>query len=185
MILRYGPFASFATFHCSGDSAPTSNPVTAAVRGGSRKRAAPADTLAFVATSHDSASPLAPAADPAFRPPSLARRFGALSIDWVLCLLATNLYADPIADSWAPVLTLIAVYGLFVGLFAQTPGMRLCRLRCVADADGGRIGIPRALLRGALLGLVLPALVMNDRGRGLHDRAVGSIVVGAPAAPAS
>nr|WP_203857268.1 RDD family protein [Plantactinospora mayteni] len=110
----------------------------------------------------------------------MARRFGALSIDWILCLLATNLYADPIADSWAPVLTLIVVYGFFIGLFAQTPGMWVCRLSCVGYADGGRIGVLRALLRGALLGLVIPALIMDDRNRGLHDRAAGSIVVSVP-----
>ncbi|MFY1672389.1 RDD family protein [Plantactinospora sp. WMMB334] len=131
---------------------------------------------------HDDPAPLAPVADPAAPPPSLARRFAALSIDWVLCLLATNLYADPVADSWAPVLTLVLVYGFFLGLFTQTPGMWVCRLRCVAYADGGRIGILRALLRGALLGLVVPALIMDDRRRGLHDRAAGSIVVAAPPA---
>ncbi|MEQ4302179.1 RDD family protein [Plantactinospora sp. B6F1] len=110
----------------------------------------------------------------------MARRFAALSIDWILCLLVTNLYADPIVDSWAPVLTLVVVYGFFVGLFAQTPGMRLCRLSCVRYADGGRIGVLRGLLRGALLGLVIPALVMDARNRGLHDRAAGSIVVWMP-----
>ncbi|GIG90196.1 RDD family protein [Plantactinospora endophytica] len=125
-------------------------------------------------------APPAPAADPTSPSPSLARRFVALSIDWVLCLLATNLYADPIADSWAPVLTLVVVYGFFIGLFAQTPGMWVCRLRCVAYADGGRIGVLRALLRGALLGLVIPALIMDNRSRGLHDRAAGSIMVSVP-----
>ncbi|MBF9130428.1 RDD family protein [Plantactinospora sp. S1510] len=114
----------------------------------------------------------------------MARRFGALSIDWVLCLLATNLFADPFRDNWAPVLTLIVVYGLFAGLFAQTPGMRLCRIRCVLYADGGRIGVLRGLLRGALLGLVVPALIMDENGRGLHDRAVGSVIVAEPRPPA-
>ncbi|MGI5148427.1 RDD family protein [Plantactinospora sp. CA-294935] len=133
-----------------------------------------------VAAQQHSGAPPAPAADPTSPPPSLARRFGALSIDWILCLLVTNLYADPIADSWAPVLTLVVVYGFFIGLFAQTPGMRVCRLRCVGYADGGRIGVLRALLRGALLGLVIPAVIMDDRKRGLHDRAAGSIMVPMP-----
>ncbi|WP_369930887.1 RDD family protein [Plantactinospora sp. BC1] len=133
-----------------------------------------------MATPQNSAAPLGPAADPTSPLPSLSRRFGALSIDWILCLLATNLYADPIADSWAPVLTLIVVYGFFIGLFAQTPGMWVCRIRCVGYADGGRIGILRALLRGTLLGLVVPAVIMDDRRRGLHDRAAGSIVLPVP-----
>ncbi|MFC6020593.1 RDD family protein [Plantactinospora solaniradicis] len=138
-----------------------------------------------MARQQNSAAPLAPAADPSNPTPSLARRFGALSIDWVLCLLATNLFTDPFRDNWAPVLTLIVVYGFFAGLFAQTPGMRICRLRCVSYADGGRIGILRGLLRGALLGLVVPALIMDENRRGLHDRAVGSIIVAVPKSSAS
>ncbi|MDG4788940.1 RDD family protein [Micromonospora sp. WMMD1102] len=133
-----------------------------------------------VAAQQHSPVPPGPAVDPTGPPPTLARRFAALSIDWILCLLATNLYADPISDGWAPVLTLVVVYGFFIGLFAQTPGMWVCRLHCVRYADGGRIGVLRALLRGALLGLVIPALIMDERNRGLHDRAAGSIVLTIP-----
>lgn len=113
--------------------------------------------------------------------PSLARRFGALVIDWVLCLLVANLFGDPARQGWPPVVVLIIEYGLFIGLFAQTPGMRLTRLACVSHAHGGRIGVPRALLRGLLLCLVVPPLIMDAEGRGLHDRAAGSIVVDARA----
>ena len=42
-------------------------------------------------------APAAPATDPAFAPPSLGKRFGALIIDWVLCLLVANFFADPVA----------------------------------------------------------------------------------------
>ena len=115
--------------------------------------------------------------EPGSAPASMSRRFGALVVDWLLCLLASNLFADPFRDGWAPVLLLIAVYAVFVGLFAQTPGMALTRLRCVSYADKGAVGVPRAALRGLLLCLVIPPLVMDADGRGLHDRAAGSIVV--------
>ncbi|HEX8629262.1 MAG TPA: RDD family protein [Catenuloplanes sp.] len=108
--------------------------------------------------------------------PSLALRFGALMIDWLLCLFASNFLGDPTRDAW-PLAVLIVEYGFFLGLFGQTPGMALTRLRCVSFADGGRIGIPRALLRGVLLCLVVPTLIMDGLRRGLHDRATGSIVV--------
>jgi hypothetical protein len=36
------------------------------------------------------------------------------------------------------------------------------------------------LLRGILLALVIPAVIMDDLRRGLHDRAAGSIVVAVP-----
>nr|WP_319959118.1 RDD family protein [Micromonospora yasonensis] len=124
--------------------------------------------------------PVPPAADRAFTPPSLGRRFGALIIDWVLCLLIANIFADPTRDGWAPVLVLILEYGFFLGLFAQTPGMYVTRIRCLSWADGGRIGVVRALLRGVLLALVVPALIMDEHRRGLHDRLAGSVIVDAP-----
>ncbi|MFI6128978.1 RDD family protein [Micromonospora sp. NPDC051141] len=126
------------------------------------------------------AAPVPPATDPAFTPPSLGRRFGALIIDWVLCLMVARSFADPVRDGWPPVLVLILEYGFFLGLFAQTPGMYLTRLRCVAWADGGRIGLVRALLRGLLLALVVPALIMDQHRRGLHDRLTGAVVTDAP-----
>ncbi|SCG48371.1 RDD family protein [Micromonospora coxensis] len=130
--------------------------------------------------SNPAAVPVPPAADPSFTPPSLGRRFGALVIDWVLCLLVSNFFADPVRDGWAPVLVLIVEYGFFLGLFAQTPGMWITRIRCVAWVDGGRIGLARALLRGLLLALVVPALLMDAHRRGLHDRLTGAVVVAAP-----
>lgn len=87
--------------------------------------------------------PAAPATDPTFTAPSLGRRFGALIIDWVLCLLVSNFFADPVRDGWAPVLVLVLEYGIFLGLFAQTPGMYITKIRCVNWQDGGRIGVLR------------------------------------------
>ncbi|MFY1637279.1 RDD family protein [Solwaraspora sp. WMMB335] len=113
-------------------------------------------------------------------PSGLLRRGAALVIDWLLCVLISSLFADPVRSGWPPVAVLVAEYTFFLGLFAQTPGMWLARIRCVSAIDGGRIGVPRALLRGLLLALVIPPLVMDDRRRGLHDRAAGSIVVSVP-----
>jgi uncharacterized RDD family membrane protein YckC len=113
-------------------------------------------------------------------PAGLGRRFGALLVDWLLCLLIAGLYANPRRVAWPPVVLLIGEYGLFIGLVAQTPGMWLARIRCVSVGDGRPIGIPRALLRGLLLALVVPPLIMDRDLRGLHDRAAGSIVVSVP-----
>jgi uncharacterized RDD family membrane protein YckC len=112
-------------------------------------------------------------------PAPLARRFGALVLDWLLCVLVSRTFADPVRDAWAPVFVLVVEYGFFLGLFGQTPGMAVTRLRCVSVRDGRPVGIPRALLRGLLLALVVPALIMDPDRRGLHDRAAGSIVVAA------
>ncbi|SCF00893.1 RDD family protein [Micromonospora purpureochromogenes] len=131
-------------------------------------------------TNPHAAAPVPPAADPSFTPPSLGRRFGALVIDWVLCLLVARGFADPVSDGWAAPLVLILEYGFFLGLFAQTPGMYITRVRCVGWADGGRIGLLRALLRGLLLALLVPALIMDEHRRGLHDRLTGSVIADAP-----
>jgi uncharacterized RDD family membrane protein YckC len=119
----------------------------------------------------------APHASPSGEPAPLARRFVALLIDWLACVLISGLFARPFTEGWPPVAVLILEYGFFIGLFSGTPGMYLLRLRCVQVDDGGPIGIPRALLRGVLLALVIPALIMDERRRGLHDKAAGSIVV--------
>lgn len=110
-----------------------------------------------------------PAAEPVpATPPSLARRFGALMIDWILCLLVAGTFAQPLVDGWAPVLVLIVEYALFIGVFGQTPGMRLARFTCLDASTAEPPGIPRAALRGLLLALVIPALL------GWHDRAAGT-----------
>jgi uncharacterized RDD family membrane protein YckC len=119
-----------------------------------------------------------------WEPAPLFRRFWALVLDWVLCVLASYaLTFDPRVDAWAPVVVLIGMYGIFLGLFGQTPGMFLTGLRCVSVVDGRPVGIPRALLRGVLLAVVIPALIMDERRRGLHDRAAGSIVLAPAEAP--
>ena len=44
------------------------------------------------------------------------------------------------------------------------------------SVDGRPIGAGRALLRTALLCLVIPAAILDRDSRGLHDKAVGSVV---------
>ncbi|MEV0899339.1 RDD family protein [Actinoplanes sp. NPDC049802] len=110
----------------------------------------------------------------------LGPRLGALVIDWVLCLLIASLYASPSEQAWPAVLVLVAANTFFLGLFGQTPGMRLFRIRCDAYPEGGVIGLGRGLLRACLLALFVPAILLNSEGRGLHDRAAGSIVVAVP-----
>ena len=108
---------------------------------------------------------------------TLPRRFGAILVDWLLCLLISRAFADPVEAPWLAPGLLLVVYAFFVGFFGQTLGMRLLRIRCVSIATGGPIGVPRAVVRGALLLLLVPALIMDKDGRGLHDKAAGSMVV--------
>lgn len=96
------------------------------------------------------------------------RRFAALFLDWALCLLiAYGLLSGGKAQSasnWA--LVVFAVLSvLTVGTVGFTPGKRLLGLRVVAEG-GGRISLPRVVLRTVLLVVVIPAVVWDRDGRG-------------------
>jgi uncharacterized RDD family membrane protein YckC len=110
---------------------------------------------------------------------TLPRRFAALLLDWIMCLLVAGWFAHPVGNLWTSAV-LVLEYAFFVGAFTQTPGMWLARIRCVSLDTGGAIGVPRAALRGLLLAVVVPPLIMDRRTlRGLHDRAVGSVMLSA------
>lgn len=107
------------------------------------------------------------------------RRFAALFIDWALCLLiAYGLLSGgkaQAASNWA--LVVFAVLSvLTVGTVGFTPGKRLLGLRVISE-DGGRISLPRVVLRTVLLVVVIPAVVWDQDGRGLHDRVTRAVQV--------
>ncbi|MEU1086502.1 RDD family protein [Streptomyces sp. NPDC005576] len=109
----------------------------------------------------------------------LGRRFGAIFIDWVLCLvIAYGLIArgdQQAAGNWALLVFLVMSF-LTVGTLGFTPGKRLLRLRVVSEG-GGRLGLGRVLVRTVLLVVVIPALIWDRDGRGLHDRLSRSVQV--------
>ncbi|HEY5515926.1 MAG TPA: RDD family protein [Pengzhenrongella sp.] len=122
---------------------------------------------------------------PAGGPGSLARvnrRLVALAIDWLACVGISTAFlgGDPMAT-----LAIFAVENvLLVASIGHTLGHRLLgvRVRRVpAGADGravaGPVGLARAALRTALLCLVIPAVVWDGDGRGMHDRAAGTVIV--------
>ncbi|BCK71729.1 RDD family protein [Streptomyces glebosus] len=107
------------------------------------------------------------------------RRFAALFIDWALCLLiAYGLLSGgkaQAASNWA--LVVFAVLSvLTVGTVGFTPGKRLLGLRVISE-DGGRISLPRVVVRTVLLVVVIPAVVWDQDGRGLHDRVTRAVQV--------
>ena len=114
-------------------------------------------------------------------PPSLGRRIAALFIDWAVAALSAVALTSVSYPPKNPAQNLMIV-GFFIveaalltGLLGVTIGKRLMGLK-VENPQGKPIGIPRAVIRTALLSLVLPAIVMNDEKRGLHDIAAGSRV---------
>ncbi|MCX5196896.1 RDD family protein [Streptomyces sp. NBC_00249] len=107
------------------------------------------------------------------------RRLGAVAIDWVGCqLIAYGLITGgdlAAAGNWT--LGLFAALTLLtVGTVGFTPGKRILGLRVIGQ-DGGRLGPVRVLVRTLLLVLVVPALIWDRDGRGLHDRLAGAVQV--------
>lgn len=109
----------------------------------------------------------------------LGRRVVAILVDWVLCvLIARALLSDgsmQSAGNWALLVFGVLVF-LTVGTLGFTPGKRLMGLR-VVSVTGGRLSVPRVLVRTVLLVLALPALVWDRDSRGLHDRLSGAVQV--------
>lgn len=113
---------------------------------------------------------------------SLGRRFLALLIDWFIALgitaavTQTPLYGQNKAAEWVPLLVFFVMVSLLNGLLGFTIGKRVTGLRLI-NRDGRPVGLLRGMLRTALLCLVIPALIMTEDKRGLHDLAAGSKVV--------
>ena len=82
-------------------------------------------------------------------------------------------------------LATLAVFGvstvILVGLLGHTIGHRVAGLRVVRAGHDDDVvrppGLPRAVLRTALVCLVIPALIWERGGRGLHDVAAGTAIV--------
>jgi len=109
------------------------------------------------------------------------RRLVALIIDWFVSLGVTLLVFREVSyGSTASSFATLAVFAgeviVFTWLLAGSFGQRLLGLR-VVRVDGGRLALGRIILRTVLLCLVIPAVIWDSSGRGLHDRAAGSMVV--------
>jgi uncharacterized RDD family membrane protein YckC len=115
---------------------------------------------------------------------SLSRRALGFLLDLAAGALIGGLVNRVVVDPDALQRTL-AVNGAFavevivlVALTGQSLGMRLAGLRVLRPASpGGLPGFLPTVVRTGLLMLVLPAVVTDKDGRGLHDLAAGTVVV--------
>ncbi|MFE5846252.1 RDD family protein [Streptomyces niveus] len=109
---------------------------------------------------------------------SVGRRFGALFLDWALCMLiAYGLFARDAQGAANYALGVLLVLNILtVGTVGSTPGKRLLGLRVVSESRG-RLGFGWVVVRSALLCLAVPALVWDRDGRGLHDRLARAVQV--------
>ncbi|HEX5189624.1 MAG TPA: RDD family protein [Streptosporangiaceae bacterium] len=108
----------------------------------------------------------------------MARRVGALFVDWLLCwaivVVAIRPYQADI-PYWT-LLVFAAQDYAFTALTGFTMGKLLLRIR-VIRLNGGLVGPGWALVRTLLLLTVVPPLMVDRDLRGLHDRAANSVVI--------
>lgn len=109
---------------------------------------------------------------------TLGRRIAALLIDWaassaVAAALTGSLW-DPRTSQWNLPIFLAEVL-VFTVLLGGSFGQVILGLR-VEALDGGRPTPLAIVIRTFLLGLVVPAVIVGNDGRGLHDRAAGTQV---------
>jgi uncharacterized RDD family membrane protein YckC len=115
---------------------------------------------------------------------SVGRRVLAFLLDVAAGALIGGLVNAFVAEPTALQRSL-AVNGAFAlqlvvlqGLTGQSIGMRLMRLRVwPLKKDSAVPGLVPIAIRTALLLLLVPALIYDRNGRGLHDKAAGTVVV--------
>lgn len=111
----------------------------------------------------------------------IGRRLGALFIDWFACLaivvaITGGLRAEEVDRGLATLLVFFLEVALLTWLQGASFGQRMLRL-VVAPVGRDRVTLLAAAVRTLLLCLVIPTLVMQPNGRGLHDLAAGTVVV--------
>ena len=112
---------------------------------------------------------------------SMAARVGAFVIDIVLSALVAWWFTAPEAPRNTSLVVWAVMTVVTVALFGITPGQAALGLRVVPmDRDRDRVrsfvGL-WAIPRTALIFLIVPPLVLDADGRGLHDRLCRTVVL--------
>jgi uncharacterized RDD family membrane protein YckC len=104
-------------------------------------------------------------------------RLAAFLVDVVLSSLVAALFTLPDLPRNRSLLVFAVLYFGFTVLVGQTPGMRLAKLRVIRLDRQAPVGVWRAAVRTLGVILLVPALIRDGEGRGLHDRLTQTAVV--------
>src|SRR6476469_3735666 len=107
---------------------------------------------------------------------SLGRRIGAFVIDIVLSALVAWVITAPEPPQNMSLLVWAVMTVVTVGLFGITPGQAVLGIR-VVPFGGGSLVCAWAIPRTLLVFVIIPPLLVNVDGRGLHDRLCRTIVL--------
>lgn len=102
----------------------------------------------------------------------------ALMVDWVAALIISRVLVGT-PETAAETFVTLGVFGVEVALLTWLAGasfgQRIVGLRVVGRTRP--LGFTGAALRSLLICLAIPPLIWDADGRGLHDRAVDTVVV--------
>ena len=112
----------------------------------------------------------------------MGRRIAALCVDWFiaygLAALAMTVGIVTMATLSTAVLVIWFVLGaVSVRLFGFTPGQFALGLLVVPVDGRQHVGFGRAVVRGVLIAVVIPALITDTDTRGLQDKVTNTAVV--------
>lgn len=102
------------------------------------------------------------------------RRLGALAVDWALCSLISAAFFNYEGLATLGVFALEQM--VLVGTLGYSVGHRAFGMQ-VQGINGRPAGLGAAIVRTVLICLVIPAVVFDEDQRGLHDRAVRTVLV--------
>ena len=113
---------------------------------------------------------------------SVMRRACGVFIDWILCLLVASVltqFTNILGGTSTATFILWILVGIVGGiLFARTPGMAILGMGVARiDVPGTTVGIWRGVVRTLLTACLFPAAMVDADGRGIHDRATGTVVI--------
>jgi uncharacterized RDD family membrane protein YckC len=102
------------------------------------------------------------------------RRIIAIMVDWAIASLISNFAFG--GDPWATLAVFAAEQILLVGTLGYSIGHRVVGIH-VVRLGGGTAGPLAAVVRALLLCLVIPAVIFDPDHRGLHDKAMNTVLI--------
>ena len=111
----------------------------------------------------------------------LGIRLAALAIDWAIATMTTALFVPPFSSALGPSSLRLGIFlvevSIVTGFTGSSMGQRMMGLRVLSWPDHLFVSPMRAFLRTLLIALVIPAVVYDNEGRGLHERITQTTVV--------
>jgi uncharacterized RDD family membrane protein YckC len=107
---------------------------------------------------------------------STGRRVGGFLLDLLVAFLIALLFTRPELPQNLSLLVWAIMTVVFVGVIGSTPGHAIVGIR-VARVDAHALVGLWAIPRAALTFVLIPTLIVDADGRGLHDRLCRTIVI--------